>query len=121
MRQAVSFSELRLGSKQMLKLFALLTELRQRGFITIVYATPYDWTHLEEYFIADRRTIHGNLELLGALIEQAGAVFLDLSEMGEPGWFLDMDHLTAEGRGKLADLLISEIRKRQRMAESLGQ
>jgi len=120
MRGAVGNAEIKLNSPPMIRFGASLLELRRRGFITIVYATPYDWTHLEQFQIVDRAKVHDGLDWLGSFIEQTGAVFLDLVDVGEPDWFLDMDHLSVKGREKLANLLIQEIRKRQSIAESIG-
>ncbi len=112
MKTAIAFGDLRLNNPQIKRLGGALLELRRRGFVTIVYATPLNWSKISEFGIADRTTVHDNLEVLGSLVEQTGAVFLNLVDVGEPAWFMDMDHLSPGGRDRLADLLIAEIRRR---------
>jgi len=112
MRIAMQVGELSLQNPTVRNLGKTLAYLKARNIAFVVYFTPLDWAHMNQYRVGNRKTVLINVERIGAQIENHGGIFLNLIEIGQPDWFFDMDHLTEKGRRELAQLLVNDIRWR---------
>lgn len=114
MNLALQAGPLNAQNKALQQLAITIMRLRQRNIPVIVYTTPLDWSRIEAAGLARRDQITAKLEHLAPYFEQTGAIYLNLVDEGNPDWFIDMDHLTIEGRNRLADLLITQVAAQQR-------